>query len=97
MGGPQTLKVAADPQGQLRFVPDKLSAKPGETTVQFTNDSSLQHDWVLEKGGKDVAPTKVITSDTATTKVNLAAGTYTYFCSVDGHRQAGMEGELTVR
>ncbi len=93
----QTLKVAADPKGQLRFVPDKLIAKPGETTVQFSNQSQLAHDWVLEKGGKDIARTKVITSDTATTKVNLAAGTYKYFCSVDGHRQAGMEGDLSVR
>jgi plastocyanin len=93
----QTLKVAADPQGQLKFDSAKLNAKPGETTVDFSNQSSLGHDWVLEKGGKDIARTDVITSDTATTKVNLAAGKYKYYCSVDGHRQAGMEGDLTVR
>jgi plastocyanin len=93
----QTLKVAADPQGQLKFDPDKLTAKPGETTVDFTNDSSVPHDWILEQDGKDVARTEVITKGSDNTKVNLAAGEYKYYCSVDGHRQAGMEGDLTVR
>ena len=93
----QTLRVAADPQGQLKFDPAKLTAKPGETTVQFTNDSSLPHDWILEQDGEDVARTAVVNKGNDTTKVNLAAGKYTYYCSVDGHRQAGMEGELTVR
>jgi plastocyanin len=93
----QTLQVAADPSGQLKFDPAKLTAKPGETTVDFTNDSSVQHDWVVEQDGEDLARTDVIAKGNDSTKVNLAAGEYTYYCSVDGHRQAGMEGKLTVR
>jgi uncharacterized cupredoxin-like copper-binding protein len=31
-----------------------------------------------------------------TLSLNLKPGTYTFFCSVPGHRQAGMQGTLVV-
>ena len=52
---------------------------------------------IEDSSGKEIAKTDVITGDTATTEATLEAGKYTYFCSVPGHRQAGMEGTLTAK
>jgi uncharacterized cupredoxin-like copper-binding protein len=40
--------------------------------------------------------TDVITAETTTLTENLDAGDYIFYCSVSGHREAGMEGTLTV-
>lgn len=96
-GGGGTVQVAADPNGALKFVQSSLTAPAGKDTFEFTNESSTPHDFVLEDtGGTEVAKTPVITNDKATTSGTLKAGKYTYFCSVPGHRQAGMEGTLTA-
>jgi len=97
-GGGATVQVAADPNGALKFVQSSLTAPVGKVTFEFTNESSLPHDFVLEdNSGKELAKTPVITNDKATTEATLKAGKYTYFCSVPGHRQAGMEGTLTAK
>jgi plastocyanin len=97
-GSAQTIKVAADPSGALKFEQSSLTGKAGKATFDFTNDSSTPHDFVLEEDGKEVAKTDVISGKTVSTSATLdAGGKYTYFCSVPGHRQAGMEGTLTVK
>jgi len=59
----------------------------------------LPHNVVLQTAsGKTVGMTPTFSG--GGTKVLSAAlnrGRYTYFCSVPGHRQAGMEGTLTVK
>jgi plastocyanin len=95
-GGGGVIRVEADPGGDLAFVQKSLTAKPGRDTIEFTNGSSLPHDVKIEKDGEEIGGTKVVTDGNAEATVNLDAGEYTYFCSVPGHRQAGMEGDLTV-
>jgi plastocyanin len=93
-----TIEVEADPSGNLAFTTDKISAKAGNDTIEFTNESPVPHDVVIEdENGKELGGTEVTSEGSETAEVELKPGTYTYFCSVPGHRQAGMEGTLTVK
>ena len=94
-GGSSTVKVSADPSGALKYEQTDVSATAGSITIDFTNMSSLPHDVTIEGNGASGA-TDTITDSTTSTTVDLEPGTYTFFCSVDGHRAAGMEGTLTV-
>jgi uncharacterized cupredoxin-like copper-binding protein len=92
-----TLDIEADPDGNLAFTEDSAESEAGKVTVNFTNSSSVPHDVRIEdSGGKDIGGTEVITESNESAPVNLKPGDYTYYCSVPGHRQAGMEGDLTV-
>ena len=93
----RTLKLAADPSGKLAYDKDRAAVLAGRVTVRFTNDAPLAHNVTIAKGSRTLGATKTITAASATLTVKLAAGKYVYFCSVPGHRQAGMEGTLTVR
>lgn len=96
--GAATFDVEADPSGALAYTTDSATAKPGKVTVNFTNSSPIPHDVRIEdSGGEDIGGTEVLSEGNESTTVNLKPGEYTYFCSVPGHRQGGMEGTLTVK
>ena len=90
------LALAADPTGNLRFDRKTLSAKAGKVTIDFTNKSQVGHDVVVAKGATKIGGTPIITNSQASLNVNLKPGQYVFYCSVPGHRQAGMQGTLTV-
>jgi plastocyanin len=90
------LQIAADPV-QLAFDKKTLSSKPGPVTVTFTNPAQIAHNFAVEKGGKLLGQTPLITSSTASKTIDLAPGSYTFLCTVPGHAEAGMQGTLTVK
>lgn len=97
-GSGSTLKFEADPNGELAYTSDKETAKAGKVTVEFKNPQALTHDVAIENSnGEEVGKTELIAEGSDTTSVDLKPGTYTYFCTVPGHREAGMEGTLTVK
>jgi plastocyanin len=97
-GSATTLDFEADPSGNLAFTEDKATSKAGKVNVNFTNSSPVPHDVVIEdSGGEEIGGTEVTSEGSDSTEVELKPGTYTFFCSVPGHRQAGMEGTLTVK
>ncbi|HMI81943.1 MAG TPA: plastocyanin/azurin family copper-binding protein [Solirubrobacterales bacterium] len=88
----------ADPGGSLEYTTDSATADAGEVTINLTNSSSVPHDVAIEdSGGETIAQTEVISGGSDSTTANLKPGSYTFYCSVPGHRQAGMEGTLTVK
>jgi plastocyanin len=97
-GGGGTINLAADPSGQLKYQQSSLSAAAGNDTIDFANQAPLGHDvCVKDSSGKELGCSDVIQGSSTTLKVNVQPGTYTYYCSVDGHEAAGMEGTLTVK
>jgi plastocyanin len=91
-----TLKLAADPAA-LAFDKESLEAKAGNVTIDFDNPSAIPHNVVIEENGKELAGFEPITEGEKSETADLQAGTYTFYCSVPGHREAGMEGTLTVK
>jgi plastocyanin len=90
------LKLAANPAGQLAYDTKQLSAKAGTVTIEMTNMSPIEHDVAVAEGSKVLGQTPVFAGGSKAVTVKLKPGTYTFFCTVPGHRQAGMEGTLTV-
>jgi outer membrane protein assembly factor BamB len=83
---------------QLAFTANQETANAGKVTVDFTNNSALQHDVVLtDSQNKILGQTPIFQGGSKSFTATLAPGTYTYYCSVPGHRQAGMQGTLTVK
>jgi plastocyanin len=97
-GGGSTVEFEADPGGEIAYTTTEASAKAGKVTIDFKNPQSLTHDVAIEdSSGKEVGKTELIGEGETSTSVNLKPGTYHYFCTVPGHREAGMEGTLTVK
>ena len=90
-----TKNLAADPDGDLTFTKTRMSAARGRVTLVMKNPASsgLPHGiGIKRKRGENVDP-----GGTSRVSIRLTPGTYTYYCTVAGHRAAGMKGRLTVR
>jgi plastocyanin len=97
-GSASTVDFEADPSGALAFTSDSAEAKAGKVTVDFTNSSPVPHDVAIEdSSGETIAETETLAEGSASTTAELEPGEYTFYCSVPGHRQGGMEGTLTVK
>jgi plastocyanin len=97
-GTVKTLLISADPTGQLRFDKNALQAPAGTVRITMKNPAPVPHNVSLEgPGGLDKHGPTVQKGGASEVEAPLKAGTYTYYCSVPGHREAGMEGTLTVK
>ena len=94
------------PAASSAYVQKSLSGSAGEITFEFDNPSSTEHDFCVDADGETAASgeaifvyhtsnascTDVITGETTTLTEDLDAGEYTFYCSVSGHRDAGIRG-----
>jgi plastocyanin len=90
------LNLAANPSGLLSYNTKTLSAKAGTVTITMANMSPIEHNVTVAEGSKVLGATPTFVGGSKTLTLKLKPGKYTFYCSVPGHRQAGMEGTLNV-
>jgi len=95
-GSGGVLQVVAN-ETSLAYEEKSLETEAGEVEIDFDNPSGIEHDVRIEKDGEEIGGTTVVAGSETSAEVELKAGDYTFYCSVPGHREAGMEGPLTVR
>lgn len=84
--------VTVEGTDALEFEPSELSASSGDTLALTCGE--VNHTFVIEDGDREIAACDPNT--TATGTLDLEPGEYTFYCSVPGHRESGMEGTLTL-
>jgi plastocyanin len=92
-----SVQLTADPTGQLAYDRKRATVQRGKFTLRLINRSHTPHNVTIAKGDKVLARTKTVQGAATSATANLPPGDYVFFCSVDAHRQAGMQGTLTVR
>lgn len=88
--GSSSISVTAK---EYKYNPSDITVDASPFTLELKNEGTIEHDFSV-KGTDVVILAKA--SAAATGEVELDSGTYTFFCSVPGHREEGMEGTLTV-
>jgi len=90
------LELPADPSGALAYTFGAARAEAGALLVRSPNESSVDHNVAIEGNGTNEIGPVVKNGGVSEVRVDLDAGRYTFYCSVPGHREGGMEGPLTV-
>ncbi len=84
---------------QLAYVTNAARAEAGPLTLRSPNPSATPHNIALEGPGlgSDIIGEVVQDGGVSEIKATVKKGEYKFFCTVEGHREGGMEGTLTVR
>ncbi|MCC6189527.1 MAG: cupredoxin domain-containing protein [Anaerolineales bacterium] len=95
-GGSGAMDITVETLDTFRFSPATLTADVGQTlNVTLNNTGVLEHNFVIDEFNVSLGPVPAGQTSSGSFTPN-AAGSYTYYCNVPGHREAGMEGTLTV-
>jgi mono/diheme cytochrome c family protein len=91
------LNIDANPTGALAFTAINATAPAGQIELVMKNPANVEHNIAVRNGGTDEKGPVVGQGGTSRVSANLKAGKYTFYCSVPGHEDGGMKGNLTVR
>ncbi|HSJ50140.1 MAG TPA: multicopper oxidase domain-containing protein, partial [Actinomycetota bacterium] len=75
------------------FEPSEIEVPAGQVTIEITNLDAFDHDFTIDELGQYVP---FGANETVEVTFDAGPGTYTFYCSIPGHREAGMEGTITV-
>ena len=91
------LEIPADPSGATAYTFASATAPAGQHEIDPPNKSPTDHNIAIDGNGVDEKGPVVKDGGVSKVTADLKPGEYSFYCSVDGHRQAGMEGKLTVK
>jgi uncharacterized cupredoxin-like copper-binding protein len=94
--GSEVIQLKADSGGALKFDRDDAKTLSGKVQLTLANPSSLKHNIAIKGNGIDKKGPIVGKGGVSIVNVQLKPGDYEFYCSVDGHEQAGMKGTLHV-
>jgi plastocyanin len=93
-----TVQLAANPSGLLSYNTKSITTAAGRLTIDFANHSELPHNLTTARAdGTVLGATPTFRGGTRTLTLDLPPGTYSFYCTVPGHRSAGMQGTLIVK
>jgi plastocyanin len=95
-GGDPAGTVVVEARDSLDFDADVYQATAGEVTIDYRPDDGGGYHNLLVVGLEDELELEVQGDESDTGTITLDPGTYVIYCSVAGHREAGMEAELVV-
>jgi uncharacterized cupredoxin-like copper-binding protein len=90
---PQTVAVT---ETEFKIALPSTQLKAGPVTFDVKNAGKIQHDLVVTGQGLTEGTPRFNAGQSKTLKVTLKTGTYELFCSVPGHKEAGMDTKITV-
>lgn len=95
--GQWMIQVETDPGGEPAYTVEQIVTPSGNANFHLVNPQSVGHDLTIEEVGGGSAGTRVVQKGSAWRRMSLFEGErYVFYCSVPGHRKAGMEGRIRV-
>ena len=82
---------------EYKLDPSDPTTGAGTVTFNLSNDGEQVHNLEVEGNGIEEVSDDIDPGGSAKFAVDLEAGTYEIYCAIDGHKDLGMEGELTVQ
>ena len=90
------IQLKAASNGALKFDRNDVKTLSGKVQLSLANPSGVQHNIAIKGNGVDKKGPVVGNGGVSIVNVQLKPGDYEFYCSVDGHEQAGMKGTLHV-
>ena len=89
-------KPVAVTENEFHVILASKTLPAGTYTFVVKNAGKIQHDLAVQGGAVNDKTPLINPGSTAKLTVKLPAGTYTLYCTVPGHKAAGMVAKLTV-
>lgn len=91
--GAREIEVTA---GKFRYKPNEITVAPGEDVTIVMTSTDLFHDFFVKGEGGHIVGAKAKKTKKGGLSID-EPGTYKFWCTVEGHRAAGMKGTIVVQ